>query len=263
MIPLISSESRKGELFILSSALLWGFFPIVTVLTYQNLPSLVSLTWSMIFSAFFFFGFMAYRNKWKELLNPQFLKYSILIAIFITLFYVLEFTGLTMSTPGNLAIIGLLEVFTTFLFFNVLRREFIPREHVIGGLLMVFGAGIILIRDFSSINLGDILFFAAICTTPFGNMYQQRAREIASSESIMFLRVIFSIPVLFLLVYVLGINAPFANIKESILLLIINGVLLLGLSKIFWLEAIHRISVSKGIALGTLAPFLTLILAWL
>jgi len=68
---------------------------------------------------------------------------------------------------------------------------------------------------------------------------------------------------LFLLAYALGARVSLADARASLLFLLINGVLLLGLSKLFWIEAIHRISVTKGVALSSVNPFLTLLLAWL
>ncbi len=258
------SETQKGELFIYASVFLWSFFPIITVLTFRNIPSFLSLAYGTLLSSLFFAFMMSYRRKWHELKNIQLWKNGILIALYIgVLFYGLYFTGLTMTTPGNAVIIGLFEVFSAFIFFNVLRGEHIPKGHIIGGALMVIGAGLILIKDFSEINIGDLFIFLAVCTTPIGNMYQQRARKIASSESVLFVRTIIAVPALFLLAYVFGAHASFTELKASFLLLAINGIFLLGLSKIFWIEAIHRISVTKGEALSTITPFLTLILAWI
>ena len=63
----ISLEERKGELFIFSEAVLWSFFPIVTVLTYSALPSLASLAWSTLFAAMSFGALVLYRKTWREL----------------------------------------------------------------------------------------------------------------------------------------------------------------------------------------------------
>jgi len=42
----------------------------------------------------------------------------------------------------------------------------------------------------------------------------------------------------------------------------VNGVLLLGVSKILWLEGIKRISVVKAGALASISPLLTIVVAW-
>ena len=51
--------------------------------------------------------------------------------------------------------------------------------------------------------------------------------------------------------------------KQVWFLLLLNGVVIFGISKIFWVEGIHRMSVTKANALSSLNPFITLIFAWL
>jgi len=259
----ISLEERKGELFIFSEAVLWSFFPIVTVLTYSALPSLASLAWSTLFAAMSFGALVLYRKTWRELLNPILWRYIFFIVLFLgVLFYYFFFTGLSKTTAGNAGIIALFEIFTSFLFFHVLRDETISRDHKLGALLMVVGAIIVLAPNFSSIKTGDFFILAATFCAPWGNLFQQRARKIASSESILFLRSILSVPILFVLAAALGASAPLDSVKSSLPFLIINGAVLLGFSKILWIEGIHRISVTKANALNSITPLLTLLLAW-
>jgi drug/metabolite transporter (DMT)-like permease len=257
------SEQRKGEWLIFFGGLLWAFFPVITVLTYRSIGSATSLLWSDIFATVFFAAFMLYRWKWGELRNTLLWKYGLLIAFFIgVVYYSLIFIGLEFTSPGNVAIIALIEVFTSYLVFNVYRREPISTEHILGAILMVVGAGIVLVRDFAGLNIGDFFVLAAVCFAPMGNVFQQKARCIASSESIMFVRSLLAIPALAALAYFLGAHASFVDFRASLPFLLVNGVLLLGLSKLFWIEAIHRISVTKGVALSSIIPFLTLLIAW-
>ena len=179
------------------------------------------------------------------------------------LFYALYFVGLEYTTPGNAAIIVLFEVFTTFMFFRVLRGERIHLEHRLGAVLVVLGAGFVLAPNFSGFNIGDFLVLAGTLCTPAGNYYQQEARKIASSETILFLRSLLAAVAVFVLAYALGQHSSVGDLRAALPLLVVNGVLLLGLSKILWIEGIHRISVTKAITLGNLAPALTLLIAWM
>ena len=62
----------------------------------------------------------------------------------------------------------------------------------------------------------------------------------------------------------LGADIPStADLMNSVLFLFISGTILLGLSKILWIEGIHRISVAKANALNALGPLSTLFFAWL
>jgi drug/metabolite transporter (DMT)-like permease len=258
------SEEKKGEFFIFSQVPIWACFPIVTALSYAHVPPLISLGWSTLFSAFLFAVLVAFRGRWRELANPLLWRYAVLIAFFIGfLFYGLYFFGLAHTSPGNAALIAQLEIFTSFLFFNIIRKEAFSLSHRIGAALMIIGAGLVLAPNMSGVNMGDILIFAAVFIPPFGNLYQQKARKLASSESVMLLRSVLACLIIFPLAYISGERAAPADLIASLPFLALNGFLILGLSKIFWIEAIHRISVTKANALSSLSPFVTLLIAWI
>jgi|SRR3989344_764164 len=258
------SEQRKGELSLFLTAVLNGFLPVVIVLSYAAVPSLVSLLWSTLFAAIFFVAVVSYRQRWKELRNTLLWKYAFFIALIIgVVTYSLYFVALETTTPGNVAIIVLFEVLTSFLFFRIFKGEHFSFDYALGAILMVFGAVIVLGRDFSGVHYGDLLILIMCIFAPIGNYFQQKAREVASSETIMFLRSVLSLPGIFLLTYFFGTYASSRDILVSLPILVLNGALFLGFSKLFWLEAIHRISVTKGTALASISPLVTLILAWI
>ncbi len=257
------TETRKGEVYIFLETLLWSCFPVITALSYSHLPSLVSLAASSAFAALFFLVLVIARKRWKEMLSPQLWKYILITTLLMgVVFYALYFIGLESTTPGNAALIAELEIFTTFVMFHLFRGEHLPREHVVGLFSMLLGACIVLAPNVSSFRLGDFLIFAAICLAPVGNFYTQRARKIASSETIMFLRSFLAVPAVLALAFLLGQHASVLNVRSSILYLAINGVLLLGLSKILWIESIHRISITKAVAINGVTPLLTILIAW-
>src|SRR3989338_10334240 len=149
------SERRKGELYIFSASTLGGFLPIGIVLTYAQVSGFVSLAWSTFFAALFFAALIIYRKRWNELRDPLLWNHSIFITLFIgILFYGFYFSGLQYSTPGNVSIIILFQIFTSFVFFNIYRKENILPSHIFGAAFMILGALVILGRDFSGVNLG-------------------------------------------------------------------------------------------------------------
>lgn len=241
-----------------------GFFQVVIVLTFNSLPALISLAFCTVLAALFFAATMQYKQKWHELGNPLLWRYGLYAAFFISvLLYGLIFIGLKYTTPGNAAILNLLPVFTSFLFFNVLHREPISLDYKIGAALMVVGALIILAPSYGHINIGDLLIFLAMFCPPIGNFFQQKARQIASSETVLFARSVLAIPVLFLIAFAIGESVSFAQLQTALPYLLVNGLLILGLSKIFWIEGIHRIPVTKAEAICGASPFIALFLAWL
>lgn len=258
------TEERKGELFILGETVLWSLFPIITVMTFAGIMPLVSLAWTTGISTFFFLAVMLVKGTWKEVTNATAWKYATFITLFIGVgFYGLFYLGLQYTTPGNASILALCESLTTYVFFNLLRGEKFPVEHIIGALFMVFGAFIVVGKDFTSLALGDFLILAAMCVSPYGNMYQKKCREIVSSETVMFLRSLMSTFAIGALVLLFGQSLSLEGSEAVWPFLILNGVVIFGLSKLFWIEGIHRISVTKAILLQCITPLSTLFFAWL
>lgn len=257
------SETRKGELYILGQSIIWAFFPIVTIISFREVPPLFSLAISSVFLVLMFGIILGLRGKFKELSTPGVWKYLPLITIFITfLYYGLYFTGLKFTTPGNAGIIALMEIFFSYLYFNVWRKEFFSASHTIGAVLMLVGALIILYPKHSlGLMKGDYIIFLATIFPPIGNYYQQKLRKIVSGETIVFLRSLAAVPIFFAMAYLLKATAPLASVQKTLWILAINGILILGVSKFMWMEGIHRISVTKANALSSIAPLFTLLFA--
>lgn len=258
------SKEKKGELYVLLEASLWGLFPVVTVLTQAKLPSLIILGFGSLFSCFFFALVMTVRKKWHELTQRQALV-DILLATGILgiLFYILFIFGLKYTSPGNAGIIELTQIFFSYLFFHTWRKETVLKPHIIGAILVVIGVLIIFYPNVHGLHLGDVLILLAAGIAPFGNFFQRRARKYVSSETILFIRSLISSILIFLLAYLFHNTFSYANLRSVFVLVLINGVLLLGYSKILWIESIHRISVMKANALSSIAPLLTLFYAWI
>ncbi len=259
------SEKQKGELAVYSSAFLWSLFPVVTVVTLTRLTPLYAASLSTLAAALFFASILTVRERWKMPLFRAGLKDMTLATLFIgIIFYGLVFLGYKFTTPGNGALVSLMEVFTTFLIVNIFwkHERFVP-THAVGGLLMMASALIILLPSRSGHwYLGDLLILLATFSAPIGNVYAQRAMKIVTGDMIMFFRSIVS--GMFLLILAMMFEQPpaTAHIRGSLVPLVINGVVLLGLSKLLWLEAIQRLPVAKTVAIGASEVVLTFIFAY-
>ena len=257
-------EERKGEFFIIGEALLWSLFPVITVMTFAGLAPITSLSWTTLIAAAFFGLLMLVKGSWRELKNPLVWRYGVLISFFIGVwFYGFYYTGLKFTTPGNAGLIALFEVLTSYVLFNVLRKEPFPAVHKLGAGLMVLGAVIILGKNYGGFVFGDFFILAATLLAPFGNMFVQKCRELASSETIMFLRSFFSGFFLLGLAAVLGEQVSAEKAFSVLPALLVNGIVIFGVSKLFWIEGIHRIPVTKAILMQSMTPLLTLLFAWL
>ncbi len=261
---MIMKDEQTGDLFIFGAAVLGGLLPIITVLSYRGVPSIISLAISTFLSSIFFLAIILYKKRLHELKNPLLWKYVLYIVLFIGILgYIFYYLGLTMTTPGNAGIIGLFEICTSYIFFNLIRKEHFSFESKVGAALMAFGAVIVLAPNFSALNLGDLFILISTFFWPIGNLFQQKAKLIASTETVLFLRSLVATPFLFLIAYAFGQYLEFAEVKESLPFLLVSGFILFGVSKIFWLEGISRISVTKANAIHSLGPLVTLFFAWI
>jgi drug/metabolite transporter (DMT)-like permease len=258
------SETRKGDLAIFGEAVLWSLFPIVTILSYASFNPITSLAWSTLFAAAFFGLAMVVRGKFREVFNPKIYRHIIIIAFFIGwLFYGFYFLGLKYTTAGNAGIIALMELCFAYLLFNVWKKQEFSRAHTLGAVLMLLGAVIILYpKQGLHFRSGDYLVLLASACAPVGNYYQQKLRKVISSETILFLRSLLTFPFFFLLAYILKAQTGFGAVEKSLGFLFLNGFVVLGISKIFWMEGIHRISVTRADALSSVTPLFTLLFAY-
>lgn len=258
------NQDRQGEFFILLGAVFWGLFPVLTILSFNHILPLASLAWSTLFSAMSFAIVLSIRGNWKEVKNFDALKDILWVTFFLSiLYYSFYFSGLRYTSAGNSSIVALTEVFFSFLFFHLWRKDYISWQHITGSILMLSGAVIVLSPNLTGFRIGDLLILSAAFVAPFGNFFQQRARKQVSSETILFMRNIIATPIFFIAAYSLHQSASTFDLKQSLFFIFLNGFILLGFSKILWIEGIHRISVTKSNALSSISPLVTLFFAWL
>jgi drug/metabolite transporter (DMT)-like permease len=258
------SNERQGELYIFASSILWSLFPIVTIFSLINISPLISLAGSSFFASAFFAVFLSIKKKWHELKNTSAYKDMLLASLILGVgYYVLVFWGLQYTSAGNSSIVGLSEVFFSYLIFNIWKKDKISQKHLIGSILCVLGVIVVFLPSLQSFQIGDVLILIASSIAPLGNYFMRRARTFVSSESIMFVRSSVSAIVVLLLAFVFHSGTTNHLEKNALVFFAINGVVLLGVSKIMWIESIHRISVVKANALGSISPLLTILFAWL
>lgn len=257
------SRERQGELCIVTGTLLWAFFPVVTFLSYGALTPFTSLAASTFFTALFFAIVMTIRKRWPELKNREAMKNTLLASFIVgVVYYLLYYLGVRYSSPGNVSILALTEVCFSFLLFHVWKKVYIPKEHIWGAIFVLFGALIILTPNIADLNLGNFFILLGAAIVPFGNYFAQKARMAVSTETMMFVRGVVSATTVSIIAVTLGATSPLENIIQSLPFLLINGIVMLGVTTFLWIEGIHRITVTKANALNGLSPLLTLLFAW-
>ncbi|MFH7320410.1 DMT family transporter [Desulfurivibrio sp. D14AmB] len=256
-------EQRKGETFLLAEEFLWGWFPIVTLLSYQFVDPLWAMAITIFVATLFFAGIMQVRGLWPELRRREAWTDLFWASFYILLLFVLLFVGLSYTTAGNAALILFLQVLFAYLYFNLFKGEAMTPTHKAGVALVSIGAFLVLFPDEMGFNRGDLLVLLAAMVAPVGNRYQQRARRHVNATTLLFVRNLFSLPLLFPLAWLLAAAHPdLEAIAATWWLLLLNGLFLMGLSKIFWIEGLHRLAITKVSAMTALSPLFTMIFAY-
>ena len=259
------SKRRQGEFFQFAGLLLWAFFPIVTVWVNASIDPIWQAALATLFAVPVFAILLTVKNCWSELQNraawlPMIIS-SLLIGV---IFFGLTFTAYRYTTAGNGSIISLSEVLYSFVFFGlIMRHERYTFSAFLGTILMLIGAGLVLFQGSFQPQLGDLILLGALFLTPIGNYFQQQARQHVSSGTIMFFRSALSgICLSIIAFYFNGMPAVNDFSGETLILIAVSGLFFMGISKMLWLEAIHRIPVAHANSISAFTPGLTLALAF-
>lgn len=256
-------QERSGETLMLAFAFFESWFPIITILALQFITPIYAYTLTLVFSIITFLGFLVLQKKYHELFLLSAYKDLFLTSFFMVFMFACIYIGLSYTTAGNMAVLIFLQFFFAFLYFNLLGNEDFSGIHLFGALLMAIGAIIILFPDEFQLNIGDLLILLAAAIAPIANVYQKRARKQVSSETVLAFRSLIALPVLLLIALMLEPTPERQKIINALPYLAISGLFIMGLSKILWVEAIHRISITKASAMAAFVPVFTLFFAYL
>lgn len=255
-------EERRGEIYMLLLSIIESWFPILSLFSIALIGAMYSFAFSVGIATLIFLVLVIYKKKVPELFQKDARKDLLLTTFFINLLFILVFIGLQYTTAGNMAVIIFLQLLFAYLYFNILGDDKLSLTHTAGAVVMGIGALTILVPEDLSFNKGDLIILVAAALAPFANLYQKRARSYVSSESILAFRNVVALPVIFAIAYFseplptlenLGIAAPY---------ILSIGMLVFGLSKVLWIEALHRISITKISAMLALSPIFTLMFAY-
>jgi len=251
-------HQRKGELYSLALSIIEAHFPIFAFFSVSALGGLHAYFYSLVIAAILLIAWCSIRQKFSELKRTHAYKNLALTSLFITCLFSLIFLALQTTSPSHVAIILFLQVLFSYLFLGRKPGEKLDRTHLIGVILMTFGALVILFPNQFTLKLGDGLALLAAVIAPFANLFQKRARADVSSETILMVRSIIALPFLYLLAKIFEVDPGWSEIKAQAVWLLLTGGLVFVVSKIFWVEALHRLPITKVTALFAFSPLLTL-----
>lgn len=252
------TEERRGELYTICESMLWALVPVVALITFRAIPPITLAGISTLLAGLFFVIWVTWRREWRYIYNSVW-KEIILSTVFVgVLFYGILFVGISYTTAGNTAILGLSQIFFAFLFINVLLRlEKNTTQQYVGAVCMACGAILVLVPKGSvGLDVGAFLVVLAMAIAPIGNWFAKQATQQVSPHFVMMVRSALAGTFLFCVGFFVEQPHIFFDTK-TISLILFNGIVLFGVSKVLWLESIKRISIAKATALSAVEPFFT------
>jgi len=256
------NANKKGELYALLISLLESFFPIITIYVLQSIGPLFAYSLSTAVASVFFVVWIALKRDYREFLVFEAYRDMLWLTFYITTLFILLMVGLQYTTAGNMSVIIGLQLFFSYLYFNVFGSEKMTKLHSFAALLMGVGAIIILFPEDFSLNKGDALIFLAAVIAPLVSKHQKQARTFVSAKTILAFRNIVAFPVVFVVaLYMEGLPSV-ENIQEVWVFILLNGLLIFTLSKVLFVEALNLIPITKLLALLSFVPIFTLFFAY-
>ena len=257
------TKEREGEVLMIGLTVLESWFPILSIVAMSYVGALHTYMYSLVVAFFFYMAIMYKRDRFKELKNRAAYKDLLLTTFWITFIFTFIFIGMRYTTAGNMAVIVFLQVLFSYLYFNVFGKEKMETIHLIGAFIMGVGALVILFPEDFAFNKGDWLILISAAAAPIVNLYQKRAREYCSAETILGFRTVVGFPFVALLAYFLEPAVSYDNFVLALPYIFLIGSAIYVVSKIMWIEALNRMSITKLSAMLALLPVFTLIFAYL
>ena len=256
------TPQRQGELYAVMLSLLESWFPILALVAVHSIGPLNTYGFILIIATAVLLLLLYVREGFGGLADREALPDLLWTSFYITLLFTLVFIGLRYTTAGNMAVILTLQLFFSYLYFNLPGREKLDALHTFAAFLMGSGAVIILFPATFTFNPGDLLILLAAATAPLANLYQKRARQRVSALAILTFRNLAALPVLFGAALLFEGLPTFEALLEVLPAVTAVALLVYVLAKILWIEALHRIGITKLSAMIAFMPLFTLIFAY-
>ncbi len=255
-------QEKLGEWFGFGTVLMYAFWPIGANFFAKQMPPMQFLAYITLLGAVPMLISTLYLGQFKQLFHAKtlatLLLYTILLAVipYMIITYATQFTsaidtGFLTQTEGIYgAVLGWL-----------IFKESIGRNKVLG-------FGFIFLANFLLIYNGGVEFSwanVAIAIAPvsfvLGNILAKNLQKenLGWAPLLLFRNGVGGLIILFMAVLMEDVAVPPSHLIWPILLL---GLIVFGIEKIFWQLALHRLDLSKATAIVITSPVFTFVLAY-
>jgi len=255
------SNQKKGIVFALASAGLYGLIPILGKKFVADFPPLF-VAFMVVLLTGFFIGVVAFWRK--EIFRNLTLKNIFWVAVlgfFAALGSIFAFLGLSMGRANEAGFLFQLEAFFAAILAFLFLKEKLSQNQVRGLVLMLIG-GYIFSTSFSfSFDIGGLFFIGSAFVWGINDIVVKRKRKILSPFFLAFGRNFFSLLILFpLALQYLPENLQKLTGQDAFLLLL-YGLIVSGLILSLYF-AFGYIKTAEALSYQLFSPILTASLAF-
>ena len=256
------TREREGELYALVLSVLESLFPILSLFAIRAVGALNTYFFVVVIATAVLLLTLRAKEGFGDLFKRAAMPDLLWTSFYITTLFILIFVGLRYTTAGNMAVILTLQLLFSYLYFNLFGSEKLNALQTFAAFLMGAGAVVILFPAQFRFNKGDLLILIAAAIAPLANYYQKRARAHVSSLTILTFRNLVALPVLFAAAALAEGLPSAAKLAEALPYIVAVALLVYVLAKILWIEALHRIGITKLSAMIAFIPLFTLLFAY-
>ncbi|MBU0577871.1 DMT family transporter [Patescibacteria group bacterium] len=259
-------QERIGEMYVMISVLLHAGFPILINYATHFVPAIFYAGISAIVTAIMMFAILVYQKDLKEIfVKKAWFPISMVVIFVVVVPLALIYSGTKMTSGINTSILLQAEIIFTLLF-TWIAGEKITQRRLFGGLAVLCGTILVIYNGALKLNVGDLLIVAATAFYPIGNIYAKKALKLVSPITILFLRSLFGGMALILIslwldgIIIGGIDL-IQIMRDYWFIILLNGLLISGITKIIWYKGLKRLDLSKAIIMVMTFPAFSIILA--
>lgn len=258
-------RNLAGETYLLGYIALAAFFPIVVYYETRIMPPILFAGVSTLVSGIGVFLYTLFKRGNYYVFHNIKAFFYILINMFcsVVIPFILFFIGAGQTSAINTVLLPNIEIFFAFFICVLFYGETITFRKSISAAVIFLGTIAILYNQTFEPHWGDLLIIGSALFYPIGNIYLKKALLIVNPFMILSVRNIIG-GALLILTSMLFENysfSTFAYIKNNILIVLFNGIFILGIARLMWFEGLKRLDVSKSTSISTAQPAFGLLYA--
>ncbi len=257
-----NKEERLGELIIMIEVFMHSLWPVGAHYGATQMPQIQFLGLIFLISSGLFLFTTWRRREFSQLWKLKNLLWlSAYTLFFMTLPYLLIVYATRFSSAINTTLLTQSEaIFAAILGFFILGED-LSRNKVLGISFILLANAVILYNGEALIDPANLVLALAPFLFVFGNMIAKKLQGegVGWSPLLLFRTVAGGACLLVLSYFVEGAQPIEPRLWPF---LILFSFFIMGVSKILWQLALHRLDVSKVTGLGMIYPFMSLIIAY-